>query len=340
MGTKRNSFINVLKGIISFMVVLGHRGLPGDFGVIADAMGRFAVPIFLMISGYFIWNVDKEIVKKKSKIQMLKILKLMIWANLIYIIWGLISTELYGYNVKLWFIDIFSLVNILKFLVLNVSKAGIHLWFIGALFYCYAILYYINKKDMYKVLYCSIPILLVLNLIISEVVPSQGILLPISLTRNFLLFGLPYFALGNFIHKYQVKILNLFSNKICIIAIVSSCLLSCFERLFIARSDMYVGSIITAFSLFVLAVKNPDFGSNSIIERIGIYYSLPVYIFHMIPLNIVSIIGEYNDIVQNKLFIWIAPFLIWCVTMFGIWSFYQMKRFIIKNPSKIEGEGT
>lgn len=339
MKTKRNSFINVLKGIISFMVVLGHRGLPGDFGIIADAMGRFAVPIFLMIAGYFIWNDEKEVVKKKTKNQMSKILKLMIWANIIYLIWGGISTKLYGDNVKLWLIDLFSSVNILKFLILNVSKAGIHLWFIGALFYCYVILYFMNKRNMYQVLYCSIPILLTCNLIMSELIPSQGILLPLSLTRNFLLFGLPYFALGNFIHKYQEKLLNMFSNKICMIAIVSSCILSSLERLFIARSDMYVGSIISAFFLFVLAVKNPDFGANSIIERIGIYYSLPVYIFHMIPLNIVSIIGEYNDIVQNKLFIWTAPFLIWSVTMFGIWSFYRVKKTIVNIPPKIEGEG-
>lgn len=326
MKVSRNSFINILKGIISFMVVLGHRGLPGEFGMVADAMGRFAVPVFLMISGYFIWNEDSQIVEQKVKAQGFKIFKLMIWANIIYIIWGIISTVLYGDNLKLWIIDLFSITSILKFLLFNVSKAGIHLWFIGALLYCYIILYYINKKNLYNIMYLSIPILIIINLVICEVIPGFGILVPLSITRNFLLFGLPFFALGNFIHKYQDNILERITNLQCIIGILSACLLSWLERILIARSDMYVGSIISAFLIFVLAVKNPKFGKDSVVEKIGVYYSLPVYIFHMIPLTTVSIIGEYSDVVQNKIFIWTAPLLIWSVTMLGIWVYYCMTK--------------
>lgn len=335
METKRNSFINVLKGIISFMVVLGHRGLPGDVGMIADAMGRFAVPVFLMISGYFIWNEDSQIVEEKIKVQTVKIFKLMIWTNIIYIIWGLISTKLYGESIKLWAMDVFSVTSILKFIILNVSKAGIHLWFIGALLYCYCILFYVNKKKLHKTMYKSIPILLIINLLICEMIPGFGVFLPLSLTRNFLLFGLPFFALGNFIHKYQEYIINKITNLQCVLGIIVACLLSWAERILIARSDMYLGSILAAFLLFVLAVKNPYIGKDSVIEKIGIYYSLPVYIFHMIPLNVVSIIGEYSDVVQNKVFIWTAPFIIWCVTMFGIWFFYQMKVIGKKEVNKV-----
>ena len=63
----KNRSLNILKFICATLVVFIHCKFPGEFGKIIENYGRIAVPIFFMISGYFVYNNIRSKVFKKFK---------------------------------------------------------------------------------------------------------------------------------------------------------------------------------------------------------------------------------------------------------------------------------
>ncbi len=61
---KRNRCLNLLKGIACIGVVLINVQFPGMTGLVAEKVSRFAVPLFLMIAGFYAYGCDEYIVKK------------------------------------------------------------------------------------------------------------------------------------------------------------------------------------------------------------------------------------------------------------------------------------
>lgn len=73
-----------MKVICAFIVVCIHVPFPGIIGEYFTSLTRIAVPVFFMITGYFY----SDIVRKRREIrQMKKIFKLVIEANIIYLVW-------------------------------------------------------------------------------------------------------------------------------------------------------------------------------------------------------------------------------------------------------------
>ena len=91
---KYNYCLDFMKGIACLFVVWMHCEFPGKTGVIVQAISRFCVPFFFMVSGYFCVNMSKTatgcgsclIINKKTK----HILNLAIWATLFYLVWAVI----------------------------------------------------------------------------------------------------------------------------------------------------------------------------------------------------------------------------------------------------------
>lgn len=108
------------------------------------AVCRIAVPIFLMISGYF---YNKESAIKQIK----KTGFLFIEANLLYGVWSCFYGVVSG---------VYPIINgnsILKFIFLNESPFSGHLWYLGAVLYTQIFVYTIDQIRMKKVLYLTIP---------------------------------------------------------------------------------------------------------------------------------------------------------------------------------------
>lgn len=57
-----NYCLDFMKGIACLFVVWMHCEFPGKAGVIVQAISRFCVPFFFMVSGYFCVNMSKTIV--------------------------------------------------------------------------------------------------------------------------------------------------------------------------------------------------------------------------------------------------------------------------------------
>ena len=60
---KENITISFLKGIACILVVLNHFHGSGTGGDVVYAISHLGVPVFFLVSGYFLYNGD-ETVKK------------------------------------------------------------------------------------------------------------------------------------------------------------------------------------------------------------------------------------------------------------------------------------
>ena len=63
----KNHTLDILKVVCSILIVFNHCVFPGTTGEIIKAFSRIAVPIFFLISGYYVFNNPKEKVLKKCK---------------------------------------------------------------------------------------------------------------------------------------------------------------------------------------------------------------------------------------------------------------------------------
>ena len=53
----RNRTLDMVKAICAYAVVLLHVHFPGNAGIIANVLARFAVPVFFMVSVAMIRNL-------------------------------------------------------------------------------------------------------------------------------------------------------------------------------------------------------------------------------------------------------------------------------------------
>ncbi len=66
MKTQKNNTLEILKLLASYMVVFIHVSFYGKLGVAIDALARFAVPFFFLVSGYCSYQITTEKIKKKN----------------------------------------------------------------------------------------------------------------------------------------------------------------------------------------------------------------------------------------------------------------------------------
>ena len=76
--------IDILKATCAFLIVCIHVPFPGVIGEYFTALTRIAVPVFFMITGYFYFDVEE---KNGETRQIKKIFKLVLEANVLYLLW-------------------------------------------------------------------------------------------------------------------------------------------------------------------------------------------------------------------------------------------------------------
>ncbi len=78
----RKNSLDILKCIASFMVVYLHYGFNNIIGNYINMICQIAVPIFFIISGYFLYNKNKSSIVNSIK----GLLSLLIFSDLFYMI--------------------------------------------------------------------------------------------------------------------------------------------------------------------------------------------------------------------------------------------------------------
>lgn len=307
---RRADNIDILKAICAFLIVCIHVPFLGTLGAYFTTLTRIAVPIFFMITGYFYADVVK---RGGETSQIRKLLKLVIEANLIYLLWDCF------YAVVRWnpdfFQNTFTLKNLIKFLLLNESPFSGHLWYLGAILYVLTIVLSVDKLDYGKLLYYLTPLLLLGDLVFGKysiIIWHKE--LPYILVRNFLFVGIPYFCIGQLIRNGMGRRIE--KNTLgCLI--VAFALTSILERVLLvnigmnATRDHYISTTFLAVTVFLFALKCD--GHKGVLAAIGRKYSTWLYILH--PIFITSLGAVTKKVGIYGVYRYIAPIIVYIATL-------------------------
>lgn len=143
--------------------------------------------------------------------------------------------------------------NVVSFFLLNNTQSKPHLWFIPALIYCYGVVLLLMKMHKTRWLRWA-PLLLLVPLVLGEV--AVGMLhreVAAQYSRNAWFTGLPCFALGLLFKEAETQIKRL-GRKWPALGVLVGLVLSVLEYRYLNDSaDLYLGPLVAAVSLFLLA---------------------------------------------------------------------------------------
>ncbi|EMI09553.1 acyltransferase family protein [Anoxybacillus gonensis] len=265
---------------------------------------NIAVPFFFMSSGFFI---GQKLLTSKNPNYILEYTK--------KIFSYLLSFSLFYIFVKTVFIlgdwifkdrpihsGISDLLQHISFKsILNGSIGSFHLWFLASLIYACMILYAFIQ---FKVHHTHI---FVISVFLYVFASADLVKTPTLFNHGSIVFGLFYVSLGYFISHYkkihQIKF-PLFYMLI-------------FAFLYFLASYKHIGTLTSiflalwAFYLFVICVKNPNFGENSFITSLS-KYALAIYILHIFVRD--SIVKIYSYIDFDHFYTW-APHYVYTILL-------------------------
>ena len=199
----RNVYLDLFKVFLSFLVICIHFvGEAYDH----HPLYRLAVPMFFMMSGYFLYYPDRTTWQKRALSFIKRNVHYMLIGFGIYIVYDFIMCYVDGKGVGYYFTTLFYDDIFLQFFILNrpITYSGYQLWFLIALFVVSLIHYLVVRFEKEKWYRVVIPVCIAIYLFFSGYMRLfQYTDMPIRYTRNALFFGLPLFALGFCMAKYD-----------------------------------------------------------------------------------------------------------------------------------------
>ncbi len=279
MGTRKNITLELLKLLAAYMVVFIHISFYGNFGIAVNALARFAVPLFFLVSGFFSYGMSPE----KIKIRIKRIVKLIIFSTVVYTLFNVALAIYFGSinSAFVYFSKYLQPKRWLNFIFLNVPASSAHLWYLFAILYVYIIFYFVKKyKANEKIIFIVSFALLVLHIFLGECLSAFKIVLPIAYLRNFVFMGIPFFAAGLFIKKHEDKIRKIPAYA-SVVAFITGCAATLFSRFCFGANEIYIGSLLILFTFVNIFVKYSDVKYSPFLEKLS-ECSNYVYIFHII----------------------------------------------------------
>ena len=325
--------IDALKAVCAFLVVCIHAPFSGKIREYCTSLTRVAVPIFFMITGFYYMNVVQ---RGKRLSQIKKVFLLAVKSNLIFLGWDFIYKIAKGkQELQIFFIDAFSLDSIARFFLYNDNKIGPHLWYLSAVLYVLLIIWFIDRLELRKLLFCIVPFLLLGDLVLGK----YSLLffnreIPYYYVRNYLFVGVPYFCIGNLIYNFRTKI-RVIQGKWLIYAMGLFSVTTLCERgvlIYLGKNavrDHYLSTTFLAISIFVYVLYKQY---NEIklervygaLSRIGKEYSADIYILHPIFISILQIGAGILSL--DTIYTLFAPVLIYVSTTIFLVIVRKLKR--------------
>ena len=320
----RNRNIDILKGIACLGVVIIHSSFPGIFGKLIAYLFKFAVPIFFMVSGYYLYNSNLAKKEKINKLQhkAFRTLKLLLFSEGIYFIYNII---LIFFGIKTWQSISFNYYDVLINIFTGTFFNGT-LWFIYALLYTYIILIILEKLNLnypnrkYLIFALSILILHIVSRVILKnfsIYDDYGL---VRLFRSALLYGLPFVMIGYYLRSNKIKI-KLSFRKMSLLFFLGYCI-SIGQYLITKQSlDQDFGTLLSSASLFIYFISEKQINNWNLLGNIGQYLSTDIYILHY------GVITFVNMIITHGILLWITPILSIILTIILAILIYFCKNF-------------
>ena len=301
----RNSCIDTIKGFACIAVVLIHYNWGNDLSTVLQVIGRFAVPFFFFVAGFYLpdhnSNITSERTFQKTKHIGNILLKSVLFYTPFCIFWNLAMDP--SWNILSFSQDKITIDSVIKILLSSDPVVYSHLWYLLASFSCYLLLFLIGK-------YLNQSICIFLFLVLSLLYISFAELRAISgfdnyyplpggktlvISNLFLLRALPFVMYGIFLRKKETmhcRLPFIFLLIICLLGFICAVI----EHFHYGTVLVYIGTLIA---------HNYPGKKIAIMEYIGSRLSMYVYIYHIA-------VGKIMDLIYTKLHLWgKSPFKFW-----------------------------
>lgn len=242
---------------------------------------RTAVPVFFIITGYFLYSADRSVAIARCEKSLRKLSVLFLWSNALYFAWHLAIYFRGGH------FPINSWRSFVYFLAFG-DNLCFALWYLTACLQSLFVFWVALKLKMTRWLYPVIPAGLLFALLFGRycIIDYQ---LPLPLIRNAFTTGMPCFLLGWLTHRYADRLMTC---RIELALFVSAglyyaeclCYVKYVKHLLppLSIGDLFVMTIPTAWLLFLCALKHKDAGIGSPLEWIGREHSTNIYVLHLL----------------------------------------------------------
>lgn len=184
-------------------------------------------------------------------------------------------------------------------------------------------------------MYWLIPLCLGLNLLLGDVLRMAGIEIKVAYVRNFWLTGLPFFLWGHWFRNRQER--GRFAPPgtrrgtiLCVLAIGAGAVSSMAEMLLSGGAELYLGSVLMAGGIFVLALTHPQAGAEGFISHVGEKVSLHIYLWQMLVLDVTEGAALFLGIRETAAYAWLMPFFV-CAASWMLGEVLSWLGVVIKN---------
>jgi transmembrane protein len=293
-----NTTLHAVKALACFSIVSLHFLLPGEFGIFYQIVARFAVPFFMMLSGYFSFNISREMVKYRLKQMLLLTVASLLFYSIVHFIDLVLSGELAG---KIATIDLSDFADFFFFNSPRdlIGPAATPTWYLLAISYIYG-LYLLFYKYFHHLTTFGVSLILLALAFCIEFNTNSTLYY-----RNFLFMGLPFFIMGMQFAKYRERILayDLSSAREWAIGlgIIGLILLEyCFMG---TEHDLYPSTLLSSSAIFLYAIRNGTNIDVPILNNIAKRYATMIYIIHPFIIFIFRQLMPRNDIYSFGFFI-------------------------------------
>ena len=289
MDTRKNNTLELLKLLAAYMVVFIHVTFYGKMGAAVGALARFAVPLFFLVSGFYSYQITPQKIIKRAK----KILFLLIVSTVLYTTFNIAPMLLRGDfgQIATYFSQYLNFSTLIKLLLFNVPVSSVHLWYLYAMLYVYIVFYIATRlhlKD--KPIFIVSFILLAIHLFLGEFLSAFDVRLPIFSLRNFALMGIPFFSLGMFVKKYEVKLRD-FPDYLIPVMLIVGALASVVSRYLFGKNELYLGSLLVLLAVTVIFIKYSNVRYPKFINVLTDCNAY-IYIFHIMVERVIEKVFE------------------------------------------------
>lgn len=320
-----------MKLAASCLLVLVHVTFPGKYGYLVECIGRFGVPFFFAVSGYYSYKTTSDRYPKRIK----KLFSVLLITDIIYICWGIFSNVvLSGGSLREYLTSLMPLNHIARFFFLDnrTDHMTFHMWYITAEIKVYIALFvyqiFTNNCHNYKPLYLTAASAFMFFIIFGINGLASGQKFDISITRNSLFYAFPLVMSGVFQRQYEKNYFTRFrlTRPRLLLIIVFGMLATFLECFGIGRSEMALGMLPVVWSTILLLTGFP-IPDTALTNRLSDHIrdietmSLIVYIIHPLAHYICSSFDipeklsiSYRFYPLMVLFISLGASIIYCLT--------------------------
>jgi surface polysaccharide O-acyltransferase-like enzyme len=304
LSATRNTSIDIGRLIGAFLVVCLHTKFPNPtIGAFVGDFAKIAVPFFFMVSGFYLYNEQKELIIEKIKKSIIKVFWIIIEVGIVYTLLRIIKSYIFKIDISNQNFDL------VPFILYNDCNFTEHLWYLFAFIYVLIILLLIYKLDLSKYLIYLLPLLIIVHIVFS--IWSRTTIVNAGWYElNWLVAGMPYVIIGILVKKHFTTFKTIKSkNLIFVICFLIICLYVehfIFKRFF-GRGPGVISVFLLAVSSFVYLSLNyrvVNVKWENRLANLGLKNSLNIYLYHVLVREVLSL-SNMDLTINNSIVIFI-----------------------------------